>query len=556
VDPAPSSPPDPRIGKVLQGRYVILARIAAGAMGVVYKGERLQLGRPVAVKFLHPWIAAQKAFLGRFENEAKAMSRLAHPHCVSVIDFGVEGAPYLVMDFATGRTLRMVMLQGPLPVGRVLRIAQQLLAGLAHAHAQGIVHRDLKPENLILSGDTPLDEHLRILDFGLAKLRDGPAMTAGLAVGTPSYMSPEQSGGNGAVDARSDLYTVGVVLFEMLTGRKPFQSENVGELIGMHRETPPPRLREVAPAAGYSAALESVLDRVLSKLPADRFQSAAELAAALDATPEARGAPPVTPPRAAPAVPRTTVDTLSAIRRRLGGPSSGEAAPGGAPPVRQGRALGIVGGFVLLILVALLVGSALRRRPAAPAPATAPTSTPTAPVAQAPSTRAQAAPASTPAPAAPAAAAALTAPAVEDPRVEQARQLVADGKTDAAIALLGQLGAEKPDDADAPYLLATIYFDAHRWSEGLAAAEAAVRKNPALAADGDLIRGAIRSLASPRGTERSEAYLRGLGAPALPFLKEASLRDKNPRVRERAAEILRGGGSWGAGHTRSRLFKR
>ncbi|HMC95523.1 MAG TPA: serine/threonine-protein kinase, partial [Polyangia bacterium] len=256
----PPSPPDPRIGNVLQGRYVILSKIASGAMGVVYKGERLQLGRPVAVKFLHPWIAAQKAFLGRFENEAKAMSRLAHPHCVSVIDFGVEGAPYLVMDFATGRTLRELMQQGPLAPARVLRIALQLLAGLAHAHAQGIVHRDLKPENLVLSGDTELDEHLRILDFGLAKLRDGPAMTAGLAVGTPSYMSPEQSGGAGAIDARTDLYTVGVLLFEILAGRKPFQSENVGEVILMHREAPPPRLRDVAPTAGYSAALEAVLE--------------------------------------------------------------------------------------------------------------------------------------------------------------------------------------------------------------------------------------------------------------------------------------------------------
>src|SRR6185312_8329877 len=145
--------------------------------------------------FLHPWIAAQKAFLGRFENEAKTMSRLAHPHCVSVIDFGVDGAPYLVMDFVTGRTLRDVMLAGPVPMPKVMRIGQQLLSGLAHAHAQGIVHRDLKPENLILTDEDGLQDHLRILDFGLAKLRDGPAMTAGLAVGTPSYMSPEQSGG-------------------------------------------------------------------------------------------------------------------------------------------------------------------------------------------------------------------------------------------------------------------------------------------------------------------------------------------------------------------------
>ena len=202
------------------------------------------------MKFLHPWIAAQKTFLSRFENEAKAMSRLAHPHCVSVIDFGVEGSPYLVMDFVTGRTLRDLMIEGGCRPARAMRLAQQLLAGLAHAHEQGIVHRDLKPENLILSEEAGLEEHLRILDFGLAKLRDGPAMTAGMAVGTPSYMSPEQSGAEGAIDARTDLYTVGVVLFEMLAGRKPFQSENVGEVILMQREAPPPRLRSVAPDGG------------------------------------------------------------------------------------------------------------------------------------------------------------------------------------------------------------------------------------------------------------------------------------------------------------------
>ena len=198
----------------MQGRYRILSKIAAGAMGVVYRGERVQLARPVAVKFLHPWIAAQKTFLSRFENEARAMSRLGHPNCVSVIDFGVEGGPYLVMDFVTGKTLRdAVHGQGPQPPARALHIVRQLLAGLAHAHAQGIVHRDLKPDNLILTDEAGLADHLRILDFGLAKLRDGPAMTAGMAVGTPSYMSPEQTGAAGTVDARSDVYSVGVLLF-------------------------------------------------------------------------------------------------------------------------------------------------------------------------------------------------------------------------------------------------------------------------------------------------------------------------------------------------------
>ncbi len=554
VDAEAPSPPDPRIGHLLQDRYRILSKIASGAMGVVYKGERVQLGRPVAVKFLHPWIAAQKAFLSRFENEAKAMSRLAHPNCVSVIDFGVEGSPYLVMDFVTGRTLREAMLAGPLPTERVFKIAQQLLAGLAHAHAQGIVHRDLKPENLILSGEAGIEEHLRILDFGLAKLRDGPAMTAGFAVGTPSYMSPEQSGGAGTVDARTDLYAVGVLLFEILAGRKPFLSDNVGELIFMHRESPPPLLREAAPAAGYSAALEAAIGRALAKLPEDRFQSAAEFAAALAATPDAQGSarPAAKPVPARPVSAKTTVDTVSAVRRRLGA----DAPPGPPPaaPAPRRTAWMILGGLVLVALVALSIGRGLGRKVGIGAPAggmaSAPPASPPAPAAS----RA----ASTPA--ARATAPAAGAPATgESPHIEEARQLVAAGQTPKALEVLEQLRADNPADADAPYMLATIYFDQHRWSEALAAAQAAIRLNPALKTDGDLARGAIRLLANDRGYEKSQAFLRGLGSAGTPFIKEAARRDQSPKVRQRAAELLEGGGrTWGGSRqaSSSSLFKR
>src|SRR5688572_19682975 len=448
-------------------------------MGVVYKGERVQLGRAVAVKFLHPWIAAQKTFLSRFENEAKAMSRLLHPHCVSVIDFGVEGSPYLVMDFVTGRTLRDRMLEGQLPIADAMRVAQQLLAGLAHAHAQGIVHRDLKPENLILSAEAGLEEHLRILDFGLAKLRDGPAMTAGMAVGTPSYMSPEQSGAEGEIDARTDIYTVGVLLFELLAGRKPFQSENVGEVILMHREAPPPLLRATAPQAGYSAALEAVVQKAMSKRPADRFQSAADLAAALAATPEGQGnvsanantndakaaaAAPAPAPAPAPAGPAalpapgkppagksppkapprpvdaTTVDSLSAVRRRI------QDIQGGAKPVLQWRLAGIGLVFLTVAMLALLIGRGLRHNGEAattnPHAAGARTGAPHA------------------APAAPAGGAVpVAAPGPEDPRLEQARQLAGSGQPEAALALLNQVRAQAPDNADALYLLAMVNFD-------------------------------------------------------------------------------------------------
>jgi eukaryotic-like serine/threonine-protein kinase len=523
-------------------------------MGVVYKGERVGLGRAVAVKFLHPWIAAQKTFLSRFENEAKAMSRLLHPNCVSVIDFGVEGSPYLVMDFVTGRTLRDLMQEGRMPAGRGIRLAQQLLAGLAHAHDQGIVHRDLKPENLILSEEAGLQEHLRILDFGLAKLRDGPQMTAGMAVGTPSYMSPEQSGAEGAIDARTDLYTVGIVLFEMFAGRKPFQSENVGEVILMQRESAPPKLRAVAPDAKYSLELETLIDKAMSKLPEDRFQTAAELAGALAATPEGKAAgieinapkpaekaaeapkgnPKKDRGKPAPAAQgvtvrqdaKTTIDTVSAVRRRL-------EASASAQPVRQARLAWIGVGFVVLALLALLIGRGLGHRSDGTTTAAA-------------HPKLGAGSAGTPTAIAPAAAPGPAAAGGDSPQLEQARQMVARGEIDAAIALLNQLRAQQPDNADVPYLLAMIDFDNRRWPDGLAAAQLAVRKNPALKSDPDLIKGAIRSLASDRGYDRSQAFLRSLGQPAMPFIKEAAAHDASPKVRERAAELLGGGGrGWG-----------
>ncbi|RMH43524.1 MAG: serine/threonine protein kinase [Deltaproteobacteria bacterium] len=277
---------DPRVGRILQGRYRILARIDEGAIGTVYRGERLKLGRTVAIKFLHPRFAADPTFMKRFEREALAMSRLSHPHCVSVLDFGCDDVPYIVMDYATGRTLRELLERGPLPAARALAIVRQVLAGLAHAHGQGIVHRDIKPANVMLSEATGTGDHARILDFGLATLRDsglsGDVSQGWLVVGTPAYMSPEQSLGE-TVDARTDVYALGVVLFELVTGRKPFDGDDAFETLRMHREAPVPRLTEVAPGAAFPDGLQAAIDRAMAKRPEDRYASAAEFAAAVDA---------------------------------------------------------------------------------------------------------------------------------------------------------------------------------------------------------------------------------------------------------------------------------
>jgi len=375
-------------------------------------------------------------------------------------------------------------------------------------------------------------------------------MTAGMAVGTPSYMSPEQSGADGEIDARTDIYTVGVLLFELLAGRKPFQSDNVGEVILMHREAAAPHLRATAPDADFSEELDGVVQKAMSKRPADRFQSAAELAAALAATPEGKRsahdiagpapaprkaaadkAPPKAPPRP---VDATTVDSLSAVRRRMDG------VPTASKLVRQWRLAGVGLVFLTVAMLALLIGRGLRHNGEAatinPSQAT---------------TGARGAAAGGAVPAA--------APGPEDPRLEQARQLVGSGQPDAAIAVLNQVRAQEPDNADALYLLAMVDFDTRRWADGLAAAQMAVRKNPTLKSDPDLIKGAIKSLVSDRGYDRSQGFLRSLGSAATPFIKAAAQSDPSPKVRERAAELLGGGGrGWPSrgSSASSSMFKR
>jgi serine/threonine-protein kinase len=317
---------DPRIGAILDGRYQIVDELAAGGMGVVYRGERLGLGRGVAIKFLHAHIAADKSFRERFAREAKAMGQLQHPHCASVIDFGFhDQEPYVVMDLVAGESLRDLIDRGRLPGWRAIGIMRQILSGLAHAHAQGITHRDIKPDNVMVDGGGAFGDQVRILDFGLAKLRQSTSeLTTGFVVGTPSYMAPEQTLAL-PVDERTDIYAAGIVLFEMLTGEKPFRADEAVEVLRMHRERPPPRLAQIAPDASFSEELESALMQSLAKDPGNRFSSAAAFATALDHVPET-----ATRPGSAPltATPNTPVPALTRPAQQQGAQG---AALGTAP---------------------------------------------------------------------------------------------------------------------------------------------------------------------------------------------------------------------------------
>src|SRR5215813_2854042 len=279
---------DERIGSLVDERYKVLEAMASGSMGSVYKAERVPVGKLVAIKFLKASFANDSEFLGRFERETRVMSKLAHPNCVSVVDFGVwDGAPYLVMEYVSGTTLRSLIDNGALPPRRALALIRQIAAGLAHAHAQGVVHRDVKPANIMVSEEIGTGDHVRILDFGLARLRGAvgrDATQSNVVVGTPNYMAPEQTVGGGLIDARTDIYAAGVVLFEMVSGERPFQAEDTLALLGMHRAAPIPQLADLLPeGTPLPSGLQELIDQAMAKSPGDRFQSAIELAEAIDA---------------------------------------------------------------------------------------------------------------------------------------------------------------------------------------------------------------------------------------------------------------------------------
>jgi len=356
MDDASAIMTDERIGGLVDERYKVLEAMAAGSMGAVYKAERVPVGKLVAIKFLHAPFANDAEFLARFERETRVMSKLAHPNCVSVVDFGVwEGAPYLVMEYVSGTTLRALIDNGALPFKRALALVRQIAAGLAHAHAQGVVHRDIKPANIMISEEIGTGDHVRILDFGLARLRGSvgrDATQSNVVVGTPNYMAPEQTVGGGLIDARTDIYAVGVVLFEMICGERPFQAEDTLALLGMHRAAPIPKLVDrVHGDLRLPRGLQEVIDKAMAKSPGDRFQSAIELAEAIDELASARSeaGEPIARRSVGPKPVTGTAPTMLDI-----GDESELVAPSPPPRPRPRRTRG---GFLgSLVLLAILLG--------------------------------------------------------------------------------------------------------------------------------------------------------------------------------------------------------
>lgn len=286
-----SESPTPKSGDIIDGRYVLQDMIGEGGVGFIFRALQFKVQRPVAVKFLLREVVGEHSLKPRFEREALALAALAHPNIVRLQDYGfMRGNPFLVMEYVEGRTLRQLLQSagGTLSVPRALALVRQMLFALAYAHERGLVHRDLKPANLVVQELPHQPEHLKVLDFGFVKLLPGSELDrgaqltrAGHTFGSPPYMSPEHATGS-PVDGRSDLYSVGILLFEMLIGERPFEGET-HELLRHHLTTVPPRLAERKPQLAVHPELQTLLDRALAKKREDRFADAGEFLRALDA---------------------------------------------------------------------------------------------------------------------------------------------------------------------------------------------------------------------------------------------------------------------------------
>lgn len=274
--------PDPLIGHKIDGKYELMAKLGAGGMSVVYRARRVHIGDDVAVKILTGKFVKDDAALARFRREARAAAMLRHPNVITIHDFGEtddEHAPaYIVMEFVKGTPLReLLRSEDHFSVERGVRLMRGICAGVGSAHRQGVVHRDLKPDNiLVVAPDDDFElESVRVVDFGLAKLlADAGGVSTGAVVGTPFYMSPEQCLGE-PLDARSDVYSLGAMFYEMISGTRPFEAETVSGVINRHLHEPPPPF---AVSLGIPKRMSIGIMHALAKDPDDRPQTATELA--------------------------------------------------------------------------------------------------------------------------------------------------------------------------------------------------------------------------------------------------------------------------------------
>ncbi|MCB9623912.1 MAG: serine/threonine protein kinase [Sandaracinus sp.] len=386
---------DPLVGKVVAERYRVERRLGQGGMGTVYVAEHLGIGKRVALKCLNPEYAMNGMVVERFLREARLATAAGNEHIVDVTDLGKlpDGAPFLVMELLEGRELGDALEQdGPFVIGRAVRILRQACDALAAAHEKGIVHRDLKPDNLFLAKRTRENEFVKVLDFGISKLTENDKVQkltgTGMTLGTPHYMSPEQAQGLPSVDHRTDVYALGVILYELLVGALPFDEETFPMLVVaiVTRDAPSARLRR----RDVPFELDAVIQRCLAKDPEIRPQSVQELADLLAPFESIEGEPELV--AAAPTLRPGVIEQATAVGKKTpsAGQATGELVPSeGTAPTERMAGKGApprVAMFVLGVGIALVGAAgvvwATRGEPQAPpesvqTPPTTPPTTPT-----------------------------------------------------------------------------------------------------------------------------------------------------------------------------------
>jgi serine/threonine-protein kinase len=369
--------PGAATGRVYGNRYEIDLHIARGGMAEVYRARDRLLGRPVALKVLFPELSVDRSFVERFRREAQAAANLSHPNIVPVFDWGEDaGAYYIVMEFVDGQPLSAILRSnGPLPSEKSVPIATDVASALAYAHRRGVVHRDVKPGNILITEDFTV----KVTDFGIARAlnADDSLTQTGAVMGTATYFSPEQAQGMG-VDGRSDIYSLGVVMFEMATGQPPFTGESPVAIASKHVRELPPLPHEINPQ--IPPQLERIIMKAMAKLPEDRYQSAAELQEALQAFSQGRPTPVSASPPTTIVEPTSLLQSASSQPTEMVGatalsgsfgpptmiaPSAGRL-PGGTPPENQSLAVlaaerreqrrtRIYGGLLGVMIIALAV---------------------------------------------------------------------------------------------------------------------------------------------------------------------------------------------------------
>jgi tetratricopeptide (TPR) repeat protein len=484
---------DPLIGSVVGDRYRVVSRIGVGGMGAVYRAEHTMMRKDLAIKVLLPEFGGKDEFVRRFEREAESASRLQHPNIITVTDFGrtKEGSLFLAMEFLAGESLSHVIKAGPMPKERALAVVRQILRGLEHAHAAGIVHRDLKPDNIMLVERDGQTDVVKILDFGIAKVTEpvsgrGAGVTAltqaGMIFGTPEYLSPEQALAE-VVDPRADLYAAGVILFEMLAGRKPFVSDDKVKLISMHLAHAPPRLREANPNVDVPVALEQVVLQALEKSRENRFATATAFLQALD-----------------------DAEAFADLGAEV--PGLGVPPPAGALD-RLGRFLSGGRALALALAVVAVVSVVLYRRGAQHRVLV---SAPTRP--------------------------APPPPALADRLKRVDAALESGNTTQARLALEHEL-SERPRDARVRYMLGRVAFAEGKHAEALAQYREAVGLDAGFRGDAVLLEHLEQAFGESRNAEAAlDLAIDKIGAPAADMLVKVANESPELARRQRAAAAL------------------